>query len=78
MIAQQCNLQVGEFIWTGGDCHLYSFHREQAELQLSRTAKALPQLVFKRKPASIDDYALEDFEFVGYDPHPHIPAPVAK
>lgn len=77
MMAQQAGLEVGEFIWTGGDCHLYSNHLEQAELQLSRTPKALPQLVIKRKPDSLFDYRFEDFEVVGYDPEPAIKAPVA-
>lgn len=77
MIAQQVNMVVGEFIWTGGDCHLYSNHMEQVELQLSRTERPLPKLVIKRKPATIFDYKFEDFEIVGYDPHPAIKAPVA-
>jgi thymidylate synthase len=77
MIAQQCDLEPGEFIWTGGDCHLYNNHLEQVELQLSRKPFALPQLVIERKPASLFDYAFEDFEIVGYECHPHIKAPVA-
>lgn len=77
MIAQQCDLDVGEFIWTGGDCHLYLNHLEQANLQLTRTPKALPQLLIKRKPASLFDYQFEDFEIVNYDAHPHIKAEVA-
>ena len=77
MLAQQCDLQVGDFIWTGGDCHLYSNHTEQVELQLTREPRPLPRLAIKRRPASIFDYALEDFEFVGYEPHPAIKAPVA-
>lgn len=77
MIAQQCDLQVGDFIWTGGDCHLYSNHLRQVELQLSRTARPLPSLVINRKPPSIDDYQFDDFEIVDYEPHPHISAPVA-
>ena len=77
MMAQQAGLEVGEFIWTGGDCHLYSNHLEQADLQLSREPHALPQLVIKRKPDSIFDYRFEDFEVLGYDPHPAIKAPVA-
>lgn len=77
MIAQQCNLEVGDFVWTGGDCHLYSNHLEQAELQLSREPKSLPKLVIKRKPESIFDYKFEDFEIEGYDSHPAIKAPVA-
>jgi len=77
MVAQQCDLEPGEFIWTGGDCHLYSNHLEQVELQLSRKPFSLPQLVIGRKPASLFDYAFEDFEIVGYECHPHIKAPVA-
>ncbi|MCQ9617265.1 thymidylate synthase [Paenalcaligenes niemegkensis] len=77
MVAQQCDLEVGDFIWTGGDCHLYSNHFEQVELQLSRTARPYPQLDIKRKPDSIFDYNYDDFEIVNYDPHPHIKAPVA-
>ena len=77
MVAQQCDLEPGEFIWTGGDCHLYSNHLEQVELQLSRKPFPLPQLVIGRKPASLFDYAFEDFEIVGYECYPHIKAPVA-
>ena len=77
MVAQQCSLDVGEFIWTGGDCHLYSNHLEQVELQLSRKPYSLPQLKILRKPDSIFDYQFEDFEIVGYESHPHIKAPVA-
>jgi len=77
MVAQQCDLEPGEFIWTGGDCHLYSNHLEQVELQLSRKPFPLPQLKIGRKPASLFDYAFEDFEIVGYECHPHIKAPVA-
>ncbi len=77
MVAEQCNLQPGEFIWTGGDCHLYSNHLEQVKLQLSRTPYPLPRLKIHRKPDSIFDYQFEDFEIVGYESHPHIKAPVA-
>ncbi|WP_230432774.1 thymidylate synthase [Plesiomonas shigelloides] len=77
MLAQQCDLEIGDFVWTGGDTHLYMNHMEQTELLLSREPRALPQLVIKRKPASIFDYQFEDFEIVGYDPHPAIKAPVA-
>ncbi len=77
MLAQQCDLDVGDFIWTGGDCHLYSNHREQVTLQLSREPRPYPSLVIKRRPASIFEYVYEDFEVVGYDPHPPIKAPVA-
>lgn len=77
MIAQQCDLDVGEFIWTGGDCHLYLNHLEQTQLQITREPYPLPQLVIKRKPASIFDYVYEDFEIVNYQFHPHIAAKVA-
>ncbi len=77
MIAQQCGYDVGEFVWTGGDVHLYLNHLEQAKLQLSREPRSLPQLVIKRKPASIFDYRFDDFEIAGYDPHPAIKAPIA-
>ncbi|QWE04864.1 thymidylate synthase [Polynucleobacter sp. JS-JIR-II-50] len=77
MMAQQCNLEVGDFIWTGGDCHLYSNHLEQVELQLSRDFFPLPKLNILRKPDSIFDYEFEDFEIAGYESHPHIKAPVA-
>ncbi len=77
MLAQQCDLEVGEFIWTGGDCHLYSNHVEQAALQLGREPRALPRLSILRRPPSIFDYAYEDFEIVGYEHHPGIKAPVA-
>ena len=77
MLAQQCDLEVGDFVWTGGDCHLYLNHLEQVETQLARAPRPLPQLVVRRRPPSIFDYAFEDFEFQGYDPHPAIRAPVA-
>ena len=77
MLAQQCDLQVGDFIWTGGDCHIYSNHHEQVALQLARAPRPYPQLVIKRRPASIFDYQFDDFEVQGYDPHPAIKAPVA-
>ena len=77
MMAQQAGLEVGDFIWTGGDCHLYSNPLEQVELQLSRETRKLPRLEIKRKPDSLFDYRFEDFEVVGYDPHPAIKAPVA-
>lgn len=77
MVAQQCDLDVGDFIWTGGDCHLYTNHLEQAKEQLSRTPYPLPKLVIRRRPASIFDYQFEDFEIQGYQHHPHIKAPVA-
>lgn len=77
MLAQQCDLEVGDFVWTGGDCHLYNNHFEQVKLQLSREPRPYPQLVIKHRPDSIFDYKFEDFEIVGYDPHPTIKAPVA-
>ena len=77
MLAQQCDLEVGDFVWTGGDCHLYLNHLEQVETQLAREPRPLPRLVIRRRPPSIFDYAFEDFEFQGYDPHPAIRAPVA-
>ena len=77
MLAQQCELDVGDFVWTGGDCHLYSNHAEQVALQLSREPRAYPQLHIRRRPPTLFDYTLEDFEVTGYDPHPAIKAPVA-
>jgi thymidylate synthase len=77
MIAQQCDLAPGEFIWTGGDCHLYLNHLEQARLQLSRQPHPLPGLVLRRRPASLFEYEFEDFEIAGYQHHPAIKAPVA-
>jgi thymidylate synthase len=77
MVAQQVNLAVGDFVWTGGDCHLYLNHLEQAELQLSRTPYPLPQLKLKRKPDSLFDYAYEDFEIIDYRYHAAIKAPIA-
>lgn len=77
LIAQQCDLEVGEFVWTGGDCHLYTNHIEQAKLQLSRTPFALPSLNILRKPDSIFSYDFTDFEILNYQAHPHIKAAVA-
>ena len=77
MMAQQCNMDVGDFIWTGGDCHIYSNHHEQVELQLSRQPFAYPILNIKRKPDSIFDYEFDDFEVLNYQHHPAIKAPVA-
>ena len=77
MVAQQTDLKVGEFIWTGGDCHLYLNHLEQVEQQLARTPLPLPTLTIRRKPPSITEYHFEDFEILGYESHPHIAAPVA-
>jgi thymidylate synthase len=77
MMAQQCDLEPGELIWTGGDCHLYLNHLEQAELQLGRQPLPLAQLRLKRRPPGIFDYEYEDFEFVNYQHHTAIKAPVA-
>ena len=77
MLAQQADLGVGEFIWTGGDCHLYSNHLEQADEQLTREPLPLPRLAIKRRPPSIFDYRFEDFEILNYESHPHIKAAVA-
>jgi len=77
MVAQQCELDPGEFIWTGGDCHLYLNHLEQADLQLSRTPYPPPQLVIRRRPPSLFDYAYEDFEIRNYRHHAAIKAPIA-
>lgn len=77
MVAQQCDLEVGEFIWTGGDCHLYLNHLEQARTQLERQPFALPKLNIKRNPNDIFSYQYEDFEFLDYQAHPTIKAPIA-
>jgi len=77
MIAQQCDLEVGEFIWTGGDCHIYSNHIEQIDLQLSREPFPLPKLTIKQKPATLYDYSYDDFEITQYEAHPHIKGEVA-
>ena len=77
MVAQQCDLEAGDFIWTGGDCHIYRNHAEQVALQLSRAPLAYPRLYLKRRPASIFDYKLEDVEVLDYQCHPAIKAPVA-
>ena len=77
MVAQQCDLGVGEFIWTGGDCHIYSNHIDQVQIQLRRQPFASPQIYIKRKPADIFSYQREDFEFLDYQHHPAIHAPVA-
>ncbi|MFO7287146.1 MAG: thymidylate synthase [Gammaproteobacteria bacterium] len=77
MVAQQTDLEPGEFVWTGGDCHLYLNHVEQADLQLTREPLPLPRLVIKRRPPSIDEYRFEDFEIVDYVAHPSIKAPIA-
>ncbi len=77
MIAEECDLLPGEFVWTGGDVHIYLNHFEQVKLQLSRTPRKLPSLRFARKPDSIFDYQYEDFILEGYDPWPGIKAPIA-
>ena len=77
MLAQQADLKVGDFVWTGGDCHLYSNHIEQADEQLQREPLPLPRLAIKRRPPSIFDYEYEDFEILNYESHPHIAAAVA-
>ncbi len=77
MLAQQADLKVGDFVWTGGDCHLYLNHLEQADEQLARDPLPLPTLAIKRRPATIFDYAYDDFEILNYEAHPHIKAAVA-
>jgi thymidylate synthase len=77
MLADQCGLGVGDFIWTGGDCHLYANHLEQTRLQLTREPKPLPNLTIKRRAPSIDSYVYDDFTIAGYEADPHISAPVA-
>jgi thymidylate synthase len=77
MLARECGLQPGTFVWTGGDVHLYSNHLDQARLQLAREPRALPRLVLKDRGQSLFDYQPEDFAFDAYDPHPHIAAPIA-
>ena len=77
MVAQQCELGVGDFVWSGGDCHMYSNHFEQVNIQLGRTPKALPKLIIKRKPNSIFDYQFDDFEFYNYVHDDAIKAPIA-
>ncbi|MEO6079336.1 MAG: thymidylate synthase [Steroidobacteraceae bacterium] len=77
MVAQQCDLAVGDFIWTGGDCHLYLNHLEQADLQLSRAPLPAPRLQLRRRPASLFEYQAEDIQFVNYQHHAPIKAPVA-
>jgi thymidylate synthase len=77
MVAQQCGLEPGDLIWTGGDCHLYLNHLEQADLQLSRAPYALPALHIRRKPPTLFDYTFEDFDIQNYAHHPAIKAPIA-
>jgi thymidylate synthase len=77
LLAQQCDLEPGDFVWTGGDVHIYRNHLEQVALQLTREPRPLPTLTLLRRPDSIDGYRYEDFELAGYDPHPHIRGDVA-
>jgi thymidylate synthase len=77
MLARECGLEPGVFVWTGGDCHIYSNHMDQVALQLSREPRELPKLTLKDRGQPINGYEPEDFEFENYHPHPHIPAPVA-
>ena len=77
MLAQQSDLAVGDFVWTGGDCHLYSNHLQQADEQLDREPLPLPRLTINRRPDSIFDYQFDDFEILNYEAHPHIKAAVA-
>ena len=77
MVAQQCDLQVGDLIWTGGDVHLYLNHREQARLQLTRQPYPLAQLIIKRNPFSIFDYQYDDFAITDYQSHEHIKAAIS-
>jgi thymidylate synthase len=77
MFAQQCDLSLGELVWTGGDCHLYVNHLEQADQQLARTPLPLPRLAIRRKPPSIFEYEYEDFQLLNYQAHPTIKAPIA-
>lgn len=77
MLAQQCNLNIGEFIWTGGDIHIYMNHLKHVDLQLTRSPRLLPKLFLNRKPLSLFDYRFKDFEFLGYNPYPTIKASVA-
>ena len=77
ILAQQANLSVGDLVWTGGDCHLYLNHLEQADTQLARTPQPLPTLAMLRRPVDIADYRYEDFQVLGYEPHAAIRAPVA-
>jgi thymidylate synthase len=77
MVAQQSDLDVGEFVWTGGDCHIYENHMDQVALQLEREPLALPRLVIHRRPPTLFDYRFEDFEIADYAAHPHIRGTVA-
>ena len=77
MLAQQAGLALGDFVWVGGDVHLYLNHLDQAREQLTREPRPLPRMRLRRKPESIDDYRIDDFEIEGYEPHPAIHAEVA-
>ena len=77
MLAQQCDLELGDFVWTGGDCHIYNDHVEQTQTQLARQPFHYPTMLIKRRPASIFDYEFDDFELVGYEHHPAIKGAVA-
>jgi len=77
MVAAQCNLEPGEFIWSGGDCHIYSNHINQVNLQLTREPYPLPQLIIKHKPETLFDYQFDDFEIINYQTHPHIKGEIA-
>ncbi len=77
MLAQQCDLDVGDFIWTGGDCHIFDNHVDQVQTQLARSPYPYPTLQIQRRPASINDYLFEDFQVLDYQHHPAIKAPVA-
>ena len=77
MLARECGVEPGVFVWTGGDCHLYSNHLDQARLQLTREPKPLPRLVVKDRGQGLFDYEADDFLFENYEPHPHIKAAVA-
>jgi thymidylate synthase len=77
MLARECGLEPGTFVWTGGDVHLYSNHLDQAQLQLTREPRPLPRLILKDRGQRLFDYEPEDFVIEAYDPHPHISAPVA-
>ena len=77
LLARECGLEPGVFVWTGGDCHLYSNHLDQARLQLTRDTRPLPRLVIKDRGQDLFSYESDDFVFENYEPHPHISAPVA-
>ena len=78
MLAQQCELEVGDFVWTGGDCHIYNDHLQQSQLQLTRAPLPFPKLALRRHPATIFDYSLEDFELLDYQHHAHIAGRVSR